>query len=171
MLVVITLIALWDHLWVYLASLLLAGMIGVGVNYVFLKTYVSGLVFLQTSFVFNTAIILFGWRLGAVPPFLVAHFLVYEFSVILGTYWVYRNILRHRTGLFQAFRKLPYRAIAPLLVSFNCVMLVLSLIFVAGNNGASRIEFMTASWFSYFRPIMSILVPLSFLFPLYLLDC
>src|SRR5260370_14183273 len=50
-------------------------------------------------------------------------------------------------------------------------MLGLPLIFVAGNNGASRIEFMTASWFSYFRPIMSILVLLSFLFPLYLLDC
>jgi len=171
MLVVSTLIALSNHLWVYLASLLLAGLIGVGVNYVFLRKCVSGLIFLQTSFVFNTAIILFGWRLGTVSPLRVAHFLIYEFAVVLGTYWVYRNILRHRTGLFQAFRTLPYRAIAPLLVSFNCVMLGLSLIFVAGNNGASRIEFMTASWFSYFRPIMSILVPLSFLFPLYLLDC
>ena len=171
MLVVSTLIALSDHLWVYLASLLLAGLIGVGVNYAFLRTYVSGLIFLQTSFVFNTAIIFFGWHIGGVSPFRVAHFLIYEFAVVLGTYWVYRNILRHRTRLFQALRQLPSGPIAALLVSFNCVMLALSLIFVARNNGASRIEFMTASWFSYFRPIMSILVPLSFLFPLYLLDC
>jgi hypothetical protein len=170
MLVVNTLLALSDHLLLYLAFILLAGLIGIGLNYIFLRTCVSGLIFLQTSFVFNTAIILFGWGTGAVSAFRVAHFLIYELTVVIGIYWVYRKLLRTRARIFENLQHLNVKAISALLVLFNCVLFGLYLLLVVGNNGVSRIEFMTASWFSFFRPIASILEPLSFFFPLYLLD-
>jgi hypothetical protein len=112
MLVVNTLLSISDHLWIYLACLFLAGAFGMALNYIFLGRYVNGLIFLQTSFVFNTAIVLFGSVTGAISFFRVAHFFLYELAVVI----------------------------------------------------------MTASWFSYFRPAISILGPLSFFFPIYLLD-
>jgi hypothetical protein len=170
MLVVNTLLSISDHLWIYLACLFLAGAFGMALNYIFLGRYVSGLIFLQTSFVFNTAIVLFGSVTGAISFFRVAHFFLYELAVVIGVYWVYRRILRERALILKRVERLNVAAIAALLVSFNFVMFGLYIIFVIESAGSSRIEFMTASWFSYFRPAISILGPLSFFFPIYLLD-
>lgn len=142
----------------------------IGVSYSFLKRAVSGLMFLQISFVFNTAIILFGWATGAVSLFRVAHFFLYQWTAVLGLYWVYRSILRNRAGIFERLHHLNVAKISALLVSFNLVLFGFFLCLVVRNEGASRIEFMTASWFSFFRPVLSILAPLGFFFPLYLLD-
>ena len=171
MLLVGTLTAIADHLLVYLASLLLAGGMGIGVNYIFLRRYVSGLMFLQISFVFNTAIILFGWASGALSLYRVAHFFFYQLTAVIGIYWVYRRILRNRAWIFERLRQLNVTAVSVLLVAFNLALVGLFFCFVVQNEGASRIEFMAEGWFSFCRPLMSILTPLSFLLPLYLLDC
>jgi hypothetical protein len=171
MLVVGTLSAIADHFRVYLASVLLAGGVSAGLNYVFLKRWVSGLMFLQVSFIFNTAIILFGWATGAVSLGRVGHFLAYELAVVIGMYWVYRRILRQRARVLEGLRRLRGRAVWALLVAFNLGLLGVYLVFVVQNDGSSRIEFMTANWFSFLRPVMSILTPLTFFVPLYLLDC
>jgi hypothetical protein len=170
MLVVSTLLSISDHLWIYLGCLFIAGALGMAVNYIFLGRYVSGLIFLQTSFVFNTAIVLFGSATRAISFYRVAHFFFYELTVVIGVYWVYRRILRNRALILRRIQQLNPATIAALLVSFNFVMFGLYVIFVIDSDGSSRIEFMTASWFSYFRPAMSILGPLSFFFPIYLLD-
>jgi hypothetical protein len=170
MLVVSTLLSISDHLWIYLACLFFAGAFSMALNYFFLGKYVSGLIFLQTSFVFNTAIVLFGSVTGAISCFRVAHFFLYELTVVIGVYWVYRRILRHRVLILKQLQRLNAATIAAVLVMFNFVMFGLYVIFVIDGGGSSRIEFMTASWFSYFRPAMSVLGPLSFFFPIYLLD-
>lgn len=171
MLIVATLLSIADHLYLYLACLVLAGALGTGLNYIFLRRYVSGLLLLQLSFVFNSAIIFFGCFRGTISVFRVGHFFFYELTVVVGIYWVYRKILRHRERLFEQLSHWNAPAVSALLVSFNGVLFGLYMVVVIGNEGGSRIEFMTASWFSFFRPVMSILAPLSFFFPLYLLDC
>jgi hypothetical protein len=170
MLLIGTLSAIADHVWIYLASLLLAGLIGIGLNYMFLRRYVSGLMFLQISFIFNTAIVLFGWITGALSLFRVAHFFFYQLTAVIGIYWVYCWVLRNRARIFERLRQLNVTMVSAILVSFNLAMFGLFFCFVVQNEGASRIEFMTAGWFSFFRPVMSILTPLSFFVPLYLLD-
>ena len=171
MLIVATISSIADHLLVYLASLLLAGLMGIGLNYIFLRRYVSGLMFLQISVVFNTAIILFGWTIGAVSLFRVVHFFFYQWTAVIGIYWIYRRILQNRARTFLRLSQFNVTAVSALLVSFNLIMFGLFFCLVVQNEGASRIEFMTAAWFSFFRPVMSILTPLSFFVPLYLLDC
>jgi hypothetical protein len=122
MLIVATISSIADHLLVYLASLLLAGLMGIGLNYIFLRRYVSGLMFLQISVVFNTAIILFGWTIGAVSLFRVVHFFFYQWTAVIGIYWIYRRILQNRARTFLRLSQFNVTAVSALLVSFNLIM-------------------------------------------------
>lgn len=169
MLLVRTLLSISNHLPVYLSCLLLAALIGIGLNYVFLKRLVSGLIFLQVSFTFNTAVVLFGWATGALSFPRVAHFFFYELTVVFGIYWVYRRIIHHRANLLERLRQSNFTTVSTLLVVFNLLLVGLYVV-VVRNDGNSRIEFMTATWFSFFRPVMSLLTPLAFFLPLYLLE-
>ena len=169
MLVFDTLAAISDNLVVYLLSVFISGLAAIGINYYYVKRFVGGLVLLQIYVVFNTAIILFGWWLGAVSSFRVTHFLVYEFTDVAGIYWLYRKILGSRGLILQRLQAANHTMVSMCLLLFNSVMCGLNLVFVP-NNGGSRIEFMTASWFSFYRPLMAIMVPLGFFFSVYLLD-
>jgi hypothetical protein len=168
--VISALSAISDHIAAYFVCLFLAGLIGIGLNYIFLKKYTSGLLFVQISFAFNTAIILFGWWNGNVTLFRVAHYFIYEMTVVVGVYWVYRQILKGRTKLFKGFQQLNINTVSAILVIYNIAISLMIIKYVIGNRGVSRIEYMQASWYSYVRPIIFILDPLSYLFLIYLLD-
>jgi hypothetical protein len=169
MLLVSTLLSISNHLSIYLPCLLLAALVGCGLNYVLLKRLVSGLFSLQVSFTFNTAVVLFGWATGAISCSRVAHFFFYEGTVVVGIYWVYRRILDNRADIFQRLRQADPAAVSSVLVAFNLLLFGLYVV-VVQNDGTSRIEFMTATWFSFLRPVLSLLTPLTFFFPFYLLE-
>jgi hypothetical protein len=170
MLLVSTLLSISEHLGVYLLCLLIAGLIAVGLNYIFLRRYFSGLISLQISFAFNAAIILFGWATAAVSIARGLHFFLYQLLVVVGIYWVYRNILQHRVALLSRLHRLTVSTLSAILLLFNLALFGLFLGVVVQNEGGSRIEFMTAFWFSFVRPAMSIVTPLSFFVPFYLFD-
>jgi hypothetical protein len=168
--VISALSAISDHIAAYLVSLFLAGLIGIGLNYIFLRKYTSGLIYVQISFAFNTAIILFGWWNGNVTLFHVAHYFIYEMTVVVGVYWVYRQILKGNARLFESLQKMNVGTVSALLVMYNVAISLMVIKYVVGIGGASRIGYMTAPWFSFVRPIMFILDPLSCLFSIYLFD-
>jgi hypothetical protein len=170
MLLLSTLLSISDHLWVYSVCLLIAGLMAVGLNYLFLRRYVSGLISLQISFAFNAAIILFGWATDAVSVVRGLHFFLYQLLVAVGIYWVYRNMLQHRVTLLSRLHRLTVATLSAILLLFNLALFCLFLGTVVQNEGSSRIEFMTTSWFSFIRPVMSIVTPLSFFVPFYLFD-
>ncbi|MGB8013697.1 MAG: hypothetical protein WCF68_18950 [Terriglobales bacterium] len=170
MLLVGTMIDISEHLPLYLGCLLLAGLLAMVLNHAVLGRPTGGLIFLQVSFAFNTAIVLFGWARGLVRFSGVAHCLLYELMAAGGIYWIYRKLLRHRIRLLERLGRLHAAAVAALLVSFNLAMFALFLVFVVRNEGGSRIEFMNAGWFSFLKPTVSLLTPLTFFFPVYLLD-
>ena len=168
--VISALSAISDHIAAYLVFLFLAGLIGIGLNYIFLRKYTSGLIYVQISFAFNTAIICFGWWNGNVTLFHAVHYFIYEMTVVVGVYWVYRKILKGRDRLFEGLQQLNIRNVSALLVIYNVAISLMVIKYVIGIGGASRIGYMTAPWFSFVRPIMFILDPLIYLFPIYLLD-
>lgn len=169
MLVFKTLAAVADHLEVYLACAALAAGLVMGMNFYYVRRWIGGMVLLQIYFVFNTAIILFGCWSGEVAGARVLHFLAYELATLAGIYWLYRKILRHRTALLKQLERANSGTVSLCLLLFNAVLCAINFQYAAAP-GASRIEFMTASWFSFFRPIMTVLLPLGYFFPIYLLD-
>jgi hypothetical protein len=136
----------------------------------FLGKYTCGILYVQISFAFNAAIVLFGWRNGDIPAFRVLHFFFYEMITVLGVYWVYRRILHSRVRLFESLQSVNVGMISTLVLVYNLGISLMEIKYVLGSGGASRIAYMESPWFSYLRPVMFIFDPLSFLIPIYLFD-
>ena len=159
-----------EHPFIYLACVCLAGLIAVYVNYVFLGKYTCGIIYVQISFAFNAAVVLFGWHNGDVSTFRVLHFFSYEMITVIGVYWVYTRILRSRARLFESLQSVNVEMVSTLIILYNLAISLIEIKYVLGSGGASRISYMEAPWFSYIRPVIFIFDPLSFLIPIYLLD-
>jgi hypothetical protein len=168
--VISTMSAIADHLLAFLICVFLSVVIGLGISYALLRKYFSGLFYVQISFVFNTAIILFGWWLGIVSLVRVVHYFFYEIFTVIGVYWVYRWILQDKAVLCQGLRNLKGKVLPVLVVVYEAVLCGIVIKCVVGANGASRIAYMEGPWFSFFRPVMSILDPLSCLYMIRLFD-
>jgi hypothetical protein len=169
MLVPDTLAAIANNYYSYAFCLILSGLIAILINYAFFKNVISGLFLLQVSFMFNLAVILFGAFNGSVSVPLVLHFLLYEILVTLGIYIIYKKFIKNNDVILDKIKKSPINVVSIGIIIFNVALFWVYLVFVPAD-GASRIEFMTNRWFSFLRPLMSILLPLGFFLSVYLLD-
>jgi hypothetical protein len=163
------LLAMLDSPYVYTGCVLLASIIILFINYLFLNRYLGGLILLQLSFIFNSSAILFGLSIGKLPWLRGVHYLIFELLTILFIYIVYSEIIKKQKLILQLWMSNKTILLSWLIVIFN-ILIILMFRWSIANDGSSRIEFMTAGWFSYVRPFMSILVPLSYFFSMYLLS-
>jgi hypothetical protein len=88
--------------------------------------------------------------------------------VIGGVYYIYKQLVNNRHLVLERFTHLPLKQIASVIIVYNLIMILISLKYVV-NSDSSRIEYMTASWFSYFKPITMLLGSLCFIVPIFLL--
>jgi len=162
-------LALADNVYMYAFSVIIALLIAVFINYKFIKNFFSGLILVQFSFVFNAAIVIFGFILSKIDMSRVIHYFFFELLTVIGVYVVYKKIINKRSYIITRLKQSNPLIISLVLIFFNMALTIMYVKSVA-TDGSSRIEFMVSGWFSYVRPFISLMVPLSYLFSIFLLD-
>jgi hypothetical protein len=124
--------------------------------------YFNGLLLTQITLFFNSTTIIAGLSSGVVSIERALHFFVVELSFFILVYAVYSYLLRYREQVLNALNIFfASRAVKPFVVIMTLIA-IFNFINVP-TDGSSRIEYMTAPWFSYVKPIIQLAIPLSYL--------
>lgn len=124
--------------------------------------WLNGLLFAQITLVFNATTIIAGLSTDAVPHERGFHFFAVEFAFLAAIYAMYGRLIRHRAKVLEALQRffdgqgaIPFVCFIALIAVFNFL--------ATPADGSSRIEYMTAAWFSLLKPFIQLATPLSYL--------
>ena len=121
----------------------------------------NGLFFAQTTFFFSAATIIPGLSTGVITADRGIHFFIVETSFLVAIYAVYARLLKNRYRVLSALTKLFNGPFAGVLVGFIALIAIFNLV-VTPTDGSSRIEYMTNAWFSFVKPFVMLLTPISY---------
>jgi hypothetical protein len=123
--------------------------------------YLTGLIFAQMTLFFNAVPIIAGLDTQIVSVGRSLHFYIIEFSFLVLIFGAYRHLLLYRERVLQAFEvffsgpgAFYFSALVVAIAAFNYALVP--------TDGSSRIEYMTASWFSLLKPLIQLTTPLSY---------
>lgn len=122
--------------------------------------FFSGIFMAQFNFFFNVIPIISGSFLNLINYQEGFHFMIIEFSFFLMIVLFYKKILIYRIEIKKSLDTFMYGTGSITIIVFMLFLAIFNFLIVP-TDGSSRIGFQVDYWFSFFKPLIYVITPLS----------